>query len=108
MRVYDFIGEELNIGDYVIYLKNTRTGSSTIRKCKYVGVIVGFTEKSVRIAPMSRPDRFEFYGGIEDKDVLIDSSDIVCKRKDIWEVSVKDLDNVLLRIDNIQFNNSKS
>lgn len=44
MKIYNFIGEELNIGDYVIYLKNTRTGSSTIRKCKYVGVIIGFTK----------------------------------------------------------------
>lgn len=31
MRFYDFIGEELNIGDYVVYLKNTKTGSSTIK-----------------------------------------------------------------------------
>ena len=29
-----FLGQLVDIGDEVVYLKNLRTGSSTIRKCK--------------------------------------------------------------------------
>ena len=31
-----FVEETLHIDDVVVYLKNIRTGSSTIKKCKFV------------------------------------------------------------------------
>jgi hypothetical protein len=34
-----YIGQTVELGDEVVYLKNLRTGSSTIRKCKCVGVV---------------------------------------------------------------------
>lgn len=34
-----FLGQVINVGDEVVYLKNLRTGSSTIRKCKCIGVV---------------------------------------------------------------------
>ena len=34
-----FLGQVTNVGDEVVYLKNLRTGSSTIRKCKCIGVV---------------------------------------------------------------------
>lgn len=32
-----FIKDNIHERDVVVYLKNTRTGSSTVRKCKFVG-----------------------------------------------------------------------
>lgn len=37
--VQTFTGQSINVGDEVVYLKNLRTGSSTIRKCKCTGVV---------------------------------------------------------------------
>ncbi len=53
-----FTGEILNIDDVVVYLKNERTGSSTIRKCKFIGQIIGFTNTKVKIRRLSPPDVF--------------------------------------------------
>jgi hypothetical protein len=53
-----FQKEILHIDDIVVYLKNERTGSSTIRKCKFVGMITGFTKYKVKIMQFSKPDQF--------------------------------------------------
>jgi hypothetical protein len=34
-----FLGQIVEIGDEVVYLKNLRTGSSTTRKCKCIGIV---------------------------------------------------------------------
>lgn len=53
-----FTKEPLYIDDIVVYLKNERTGSSTIRKCKFIGQIVDFTNTRVKIQRFSQPDIF--------------------------------------------------
>lgn len=53
-----FTKEPLHIDDVVVYLKNERTGSSTIRKCKFIGQVVGFTKTKVNIRRFSQPDIF--------------------------------------------------
>lgn len=53
-----FTKETLHIDDVVVYLKNERTGSSTIRKCKFIGHIVDFTKTKVEIKRLSPPDTF--------------------------------------------------
>lgn len=53
-----FTGERINIDDVVIYLRTVRTGSSTSRKCKFVGHVEGFTAKKVNIRRLSPPDKF--------------------------------------------------
>lgn len=53
-----FTKETLHIDDVVVYLKNERTGSSTIRKCKFIGHIVNFTKTKVEIKRLSPPDTF--------------------------------------------------
>lgn len=53
-----FTQEPLHIDDIVVYLKNERTGSSTIRKCKFIGCISGFTDTKVKITRLSPPDTF--------------------------------------------------
>lgn len=53
-----FTLDPLHIDDVVVYLKNERTGSSTIRKCKFIGQIVGFTKTKVNVRRFSEPDTF--------------------------------------------------
>lgn len=53
-----FTKEPLHMDDVVVYLKNERTGSSTIRKCKFIGQIIGFTTSKVEIMRLSPPDTF--------------------------------------------------
>lgn len=56
--MYNFTIEPLHIDDVVVYLKNERTGSSTVRKCKFLGQITGFTKTKVEIHRLSPPDIF--------------------------------------------------
>ena len=56
--IRSFTREILNIDDVVVYLKNERTGSSTIRKCKFIGQIIGFANTKVKIRRLSPPDIF--------------------------------------------------
>lgn len=53
-----FTKELLHEEDIVVYLKNERTGSSTIRKCKFIGEVIGFTDAKVKIRQLSKPDQF--------------------------------------------------
>ena len=53
-----FTKDLLYVDDIVVYLKNERTGSGTIRKCKFVGQVIGFTDAKVKIRRLSPPDTF--------------------------------------------------
>ena len=80
-----FIKDPLHIDDVVVYLKNTRTGSSTIRKCVFVGQITGFTKSKVKIMQLSKEDQWVYpeecypYG-----EVAVYPEDVICTmwRKD--------------------------
>lgn len=61
-----FTKESLHIDDVVVYLKNERTGSNTIRKCKFVGQITGFTNTKVEVHRFSPPDTFVTPNEIQD------------------------------------------
>lgn len=61
-----FTKEPLHIDDVVVYLKNERTGSSTVRKCKFLGQITGFTKTKVEIHRFSPPDTFVTPDEIQD------------------------------------------
>lgn len=61
-----FTKHPLHVDDVVVYLKNERTGSSTIRKCKFIGHIIGFTETKVNIRRLSPPDTFVHPDEIQD------------------------------------------
>lgn len=43
----DFLGRELHKQNFCVYLKNVRTGTSTVRKIFKKGYITGFTPKKV-------------------------------------------------------------
>lgn len=68
-----FTLEPLHIDDIVVYLKNERTGSSTVRKCKFIGQIVGFTKTKVELRRFSQPDVFVTPEEIKDL-----GTDIIC------------------------------
>ncbi len=68
-----FTKEPLHIDDVVVYLKNERTGSSTVRKCKFIGQVAGFTKTKVEIHRLSPPDTFVTPDEIQDLGV-----DTVC------------------------------
>ena len=53
-----FTKDPLHIDDVVVYLQNKRTGSSTVRKCKFIGQIIGFTDKKVKVRQLSKEDQF--------------------------------------------------
>lgn len=58
MDKVSFTKEPLHVNDIVVFLRNERTGSSTSRKCKFVGQIIRFTDKKVRIEKLSNSDEF--------------------------------------------------
>lgn len=73
-----FTKELLHIDDVVVYLKNERTGSSTIRKCKFVGQIVDFDKTRVKIKQFSKADQFVTPEEIQDYgEVMIYPHEIV-------------------------------
>lgn len=61
-----FTKEPLHTDDIVVYLKNERTGSSAIRKCKFIGQITAFTKTKVEIRRFSQPDTFVTPDEIQD------------------------------------------
>lgn len=77
----NFIGEEIHINDIVVYLRNEGCGSSTIRKCKFIGIITGFTNLKVRIIQVSRQDEFTYPSGdyLNYGETLVYPKDIICK-----------------------------
>lgn len=73
-----FTKEPLHIDDIVVYLKNERTGSSTVRKCKFIGCIVDFTKTQVKICRLSPPDKFVYPHELQDFGVeTVRSDDVV-------------------------------
>ena len=74
-----FTYEPLHKDDIVVYLKNERTGSSTIRKCKFVGQIVDFIGTKVKIHRLSLPDTFVYPDEIQDFGIdTVCSDDVIC------------------------------
>lgn len=75
---FTFTREPLHIDDVVVYLKNERTGSSTVRKCKFIGQVVGFTNTKVEIHRLSPPDTFVTPDEIQDLGTdIVRSDDVV-------------------------------
>ena len=74
-----FIEKTLHIDDIVVYLKNLRTGSSTIRKCKFVGQVTGFTKSKVKIMRLSHPDQWVVPNTVRDYgEDEVHPEDVIC------------------------------
>lgn len=73
-----FTKEPLHIDDVVVYLKNERTGSSTVRKCKFIGQVIDFDKTRVKIRQFSKADQFVTAEEIQDYgEVLVYPHEIV-------------------------------
>lgn len=81
--MFSFLGQPIEVGKMYIYLKNDRTGSSTVRKLKMIGkcVEVGKRVKFERLHCEGLTYFQKFGIGEEDTiiDVLYDSSDVICE-----------------------------
>lgn len=89
-----FIRDYIHERDIVVYLRNTRTGSSTIRKCKFVGLVTGFTKSKVKIMQLSKEDQWVYPDEIHMyEEVEVYPDDVICtmwRSTDNWE-EVKDI-----------------
>lgn len=98
---HTFTKEPLHIDDIVIYLKNERTGSSTVRKCKFVGQIVEFTKYKVNIRRFSPADTFVRLDEVQDFGVDTVYSDdvvhIICSKyeNDMHIKTLSSLNNII-------------
>ena len=88
-----FTKELLHIDDVVVYLKNERTGSSTIRKCKFIGQVVGFKKTKVEIRRFSPPDTFVSPDQLQDLGI-----DTVCPDDVVYIIISKYLDDYYTRV----------
>lgn len=70
-----FLGQTLNVSDEVVYLKNIRTGSSTIRKCKCVGIVRKIKGRNVDIKCVSAER--SYYNEVSEEHRVIDN-EIIC------------------------------
>lgn len=101
-----FTKDLLHVDDVVVYLKNERTGSSTIRKCKFVGHIVNFTKSKVNIRRLSPPDTFVTPDEIQDLGIDAVSPDdvvhvIISKHEERETVKLlRELNGVISRTKN--------
>lgn len=48
----DFENKDIKINDEVIYIQNIHTGSSSIRKCMFKGIVTEILDKKVLIKPI--------------------------------------------------------
>ena len=71
----DFLNNEINIEDEAIYLKNLRTGSSTIRKIMFKGKILSFKNDKVNIQRIYNKDGFS----LEEIDTVFPHDVVVLK-----------------------------
>lgn len=81
---FTFTKEPLHVDDVVVYLKNERTGSSTVRKCKFLGQITSLTKTKVEIHRLSPPDIFVTPDEIQDL-----GTDTVCSDDVVYIVISK-------------------
>lgn len=70
----NFLGQEIEIGKTYVYIKNERTGSSTIRKIKMIGTCV-------EISNCTNLKRLwcECHSNIYAEDKVYNSEDVICE-----------------------------
>ena len=71
----NFLGQEIETGKCYVYLKTMRTGSSTMRKVKMIGVCVKPTGRMQFARRWS--EGYKFSPGMIDN--LLSSEDVICE-----------------------------
>lgn len=75
MSINTYIGHTADVGEKVCFLKNFRTGSSTIRKCKCCGEIIAVNKSKITILCTDSEERKHIGENI----ILSGDCDIICK-----------------------------
>lgn len=76
----DFIGEDLNVGEIVVYLKNSRSYGYKTSVCKCVGMIERFTNQMVVVKPLGPMNMFVTPNEYDDtrKSIRLALTNIIC------------------------------
>ena len=53
----DYINQDLNAGDIVVYIKSVKI-ENVSKVCKFVGIIEKLMPKTVKITPITKPDEY--------------------------------------------------
>lgn len=75
-----FMGEEIEIGKKYVYLKNERTGSSTVRKLKMVGECVEIKKTKVFMKRLYCAEQ-TYFKCEDETDSLTNVDDVICEWK---------------------------
>lgn len=77
MTMVAFNNDKIEIGKKYIYLKNERTGSSTIRKLKMIGEVVNVKGYTVHIERLICAERTYFESSEKEID-KVSADDVIC------------------------------
>ena len=78
--MYTYTGDYIQSGDTICFLYNTQTGSSTKRRCKYIGQIVDFVKNGVIVKIEQAEHEGIFKDTAVGKEVVVrKTDDIICR-----------------------------
>lgn len=75
----NFLGQEIEIGKTYVYIKNERTGSSTIRKIKMIGTCVEIGNYPIFKRLWCENDSYINDSQIHTKDKVYNLEDVICE-----------------------------
>lgn len=84
----NFLGQEIRVGKTYVYIKNERTGSSTVRKLKMIGKCVK-VDNTVVLERLWCECLPAFYVKVKDK--IYNPEDIICEYVPTEEQWIKEL-----------------
>lgn len=65
----DFVNQDLHVGDIVAYIKSVKIEDKP-KTCKFVGIIDKVMPKTVKITPITKPDRYISDDMLEEIDII--------------------------------------
>ncbi len=65
----DYINQDLNAGDIVVYIKSIKIEDKS-KTCKFVGIIDKVMPKTVKITPITLPDEYICDDVLEEMDII--------------------------------------
>lgn len=65
----DFVNQDLHVGDIVAYIKSVKIDDKP-KTCKFVGIIDKVMPKTVKITPITKPDKYISDDMLEEIDII--------------------------------------
>lgn len=65
----DFVNQDLHVGDIVAYIKSVKIEDKP-KTCKFVGIIDKVMPKTVKITPITKPDKYISDDMLEEIDII--------------------------------------